>query len=212
MRDRRLTAINHAGLQSLLRVPEHATRAPLLCFLHGRDEAAPTGLVEGLTKFGPLSRGAPAAAIERFIIVAPQLPRAGDLWHEQAKAVQSLMLRLQAEHGSDPARCYLTGFSYGGNGVFDLALAHTGFWSALWPVDPTRWPTRDLAEPVWLSIGACARPHEKAFVDRLRSQTPDGAIAGARIHLDEGEDHVGCADRAYADTRIYDWLLAHARR
>jgi hypothetical protein len=30
---------------------------------------------------------------------------------------------------------------------------------------------------------------------------------GERVYLDQGEDHVGTARLAYADDRIYRWLL-----
>lgn len=211
MHGRQLRSIHHEGLPALLAIPEGLTCAPLLCFLHGRDEAAPADPLDALTRFGPLSPGAPAEWVNRFLVVAPQLPRAGDLWHEQAQAVRSLVLRLQAEYGTDPARRYLTGFSYGGNGVFDLALEQPGFWAALWAVDPTRHPRRPLAEPVWLSIGPCVRLHEQAFIASLQSQPAGNDRLASRIHLDEGDDHTGCAERAYADARIYGWLLAHGR-
>ena len=37
--------------------------------------------------------------------------------------MRELVQLLRREHALDEARIYLTGFSYGGNGVFDLALA-----------------------------------------------------------------------------------------
>ena len=55
--------------------------------------------------------------------MAPQLPIAGDHWREQADAVAALVDAVTVERGADAARTYLTGFSFGGNGVFDLALA-----------------------------------------------------------------------------------------
>jgi hypothetical protein len=39
----------------------------------------------------------------------------------------------------------------------------------------------------------------------------DGA-AGDRLWLDEDLDHVGAATSAYADERIYDWLLGKSLR
>ncbi|MBW3534585.1 MAG: hypothetical protein KY453_05120, partial [Gemmatimonadetes bacterium] len=37
-------------------------------------------------------------------------------------------------------------------------------------------------------------------------------VPGDRVWLDEGADHVGSARRAYADGRIYAWLLARRLR
>ncbi|HET7363635.1 MAG TPA: prolyl oligopeptidase family serine peptidase [Burkholderiales bacterium] len=71
-----------------------------------------------------------------FIVLAPQLPRAGDLWHRYADDVRALVADVCAKQAVDAARLYLTGFSYGGNGVFDLGLAQPDLWAALWAVDP----------------------------------------------------------------------------
>jgi poly(3-hydroxybutyrate) depolymerase len=201
------------SLQAVLAPPSHPAtgmRYPLLCFLHGFNEAAPEDLESAMTMHGPLYPGAPPWVSDRFIVLAPQLPKRGDHWHRHADEVRTLVLDLQATQGADPARCYLTGFSYGGNGVFDLALQQPGFWAALWAVDPTRPPAPELRGPVWLSIGDCVRKMGKAFVDSLRSHPPTPLLQGKRIHLDEQQDHVGCARKAYADPNIYHWLLNHS--
>ena len=52
-------------------------------------------------------------------------------------------------------------------GVFDLAIRRPGRWAALWAVDPTRVPPDDPGLPVWLSIGAAARPLTPAFASTL---------------------------------------------
>ncbi|CAN5875754.1 hypothetical protein BH23GEM9_BH23GEM9_07960 [soil metagenome] len=185
---------------------------PVLCFLHGYDEGPPTALHEGLTRHGPLRSGCDAAGSDRFLVVAPQLPVRGDLWASHADAVRETVQQVQALHGGDPARTYLTGFSYGGSGVFDLALLRQDMWAALWPVDPTRVPVTDPGLPVWLSSGALSRRAEDAFVRRLRLLPPGDGPASDRVLVDDGADHVGTATRAYCDARIYDWLLARRAR
>src|SRR5687768_16453486 len=104
---------------------------PVLCFLHGDGEAAPMDIVEAMRRHGPLKGGQAAAAADRFIVVAPQLPalRRGDNWAEYAAAVRDIVA---AVPGRDPGRTYLTGFSYGGNGVLSIAAAPAtpkGFWA-----------------------------------------------------------------------------------
>jgi poly(3-hydroxybutyrate) depolymerase len=147
--------------------------------------------------------------VRDFIVVAPQLRRAGDLWHRSADDVHRIVEEVRAEHGGDPARAYLTGFSFGGNGVFDLALAQPGLWAALWAVDPTRVPPEDPRRPAWLSFGAAARRGRQAFIRALALQPAHGQPPeGDRVYLDEGEDHVGSAAHAYRDDRIYRWLLS----
>lgn len=196
-------------LLSLPRGPAPASGAwPLLCFLHGYDEGAPLPIGEALTRHGPLAPTAAPEATAEFVVLAPQLPARGDLWLRYAAVVRELVLQVQALHPADPARAFLTGFSYGGNGVFDLALAQPGLWAALWPVDPTRVPRADPRLPVWLSSGEISRHAAQSFTRRLGLAPPRGAVPGDRIYRDDGQDHVGTARLAYADERIYRWLLA----
>lgn len=205
--------VDAAPLPYVVSVPTGAQAPlPVLCFLHGYDEAAPTELASGVTRHGPLRPGSSPLAVRDFVVVAPQLPRAGDHWHRYADEVRRLVGEVRAAHGGDVARTYLTGFSFGGNGVFDLAIAQPDFWAALWAVDPTRVPRTEIRRPVWLSFGAVARHARDAFVRALALASAEGdAPAGDRLYLDEGEDHVGSAARAYRDDRIYRWLLARRR-
>jgi predicted peptidase len=191
-------------VKHLLSLPPSEGRHPLLCFLHGYDEAAPRPLHEALTRHGPLREDNPPAVKEDFIVLAPQLPLAGDVWHRYADDVQALVTTTLDRLGGDRARAYLTGFSFGANGVFDLALLQPGLWAALWPVDPTRVPAREIALPLWLSVGEVARYQKRAFIDALCLKEN---ATGPRVYEDRGDDHVGAARRAYADPRIYSWLL-----
>lgn len=196
-------------LQSLPAVhgmPEQ--KSPVLFFLHGYDEAAPLEITRALTRHGPLRTGSSRRGLEGFIIIAPQLPRAGDLWHTQADSVRQIALHVQRDLGGDPQRMYLSGFSFGGNGVFDLALDQPRLWSALWAVDPTRVPAFDPKCPIWLSFGEIARRGKQDFIRALDLKPADSASQGHRVYADDGKDHVGSAMQAYADDRVYDWLLS----
>lgn len=200
--------VGSAPLPYLISLPAAAAATPpLLCFLHGYDEGPPTPLEEALTRHGPFAPASASTAIEEFIVVAPQLPVRGDVWHSHADAVQQIVGDVQERHGADPTRAFLTGFSFGGNGVFDLALAQRGFWTALWPVDPTRLPKRDPELPVWLSSGQVSRFFARWFIKRLHLKKLDDSPPGERVYLDQRQNHVGTARLAYRDERIYRWLL-----
>ncbi len=183
---------------------------PVLCFLHGYDEGRPTPLVDGVTRHGPLRADASALG-EAFVVVAPQLPACGDLWHVFGDDVLNIVMAACEWFDADPHRIFLTGFSFGGNGVFDLGLAHDGFWSALWAVDPTRVPDRALEQPVWLTVGEVARRRAVPMIAALQARPFAADPSQRRLYLDEGESHVGSATRAYRDDRIYEWLLARGR-
>jgi predicted peptidase len=189
----------------IVNAPRSSAPLPLLCFLHGYGEAAPMPIDRALRLHGPLAASAAALATREFIIVTPQLPVGGDTWARHADEVRAIVDEAGAQHGADATRRYLTGFSYGGNGVFDLALAQPDVWAALWPVDPTRVPRKPPAQPLWLSAGAIARPQRQAFARALKLGTHE------RVWADDGEDHVGSARLAYGDERIYRWLLGFAK-
>lgn len=181
---------------------------PVLCFLHGYEEAAPLEIRRGLTRHGPLRPGSARQATDRFVVVAPQLPTRGDIWRRYADSVRKIMAEVQEDHGGDPQRTYLTGFSFGGNGVFDLALTQPDLWAALWPVDPTRVPNEDPQRPVWLSFGEVSRHRKEKFTRALDLKPQETTPDGDRLYLDQGQDHAGSARLAYRDDRIYAWLLS----
>jgi alpha-beta hydrolase superfamily lysophospholipase len=198
----------HGRLRYLLRVSEEGTAPhPVLVFLHGYDEGAPMDIHHALTLHGPLRLGDPTDALSPFIIIAPQMPVRGDVWYRYADAVQAIVQQVHETHAGDPQRTYLTGFSFGGNGVLDLALLQPRTWAALWAVDPTRVPTHDPGIPLWLSIGEIARFRGRAFANALRLRPADSDLGLDRLYLDQGADHVGAARLAYSDARIYAWLL-----
>ena len=191
-------------MKHLISLPSGAGPHPLLCFLHGYDEAAPAPLATALMRHGPLNASNLPHVRERFVVLAPQLPVAGDHWHRYSDELHELVATVLDEHEVDADRMFLTGFSFGGNGVFDIAALQGHWWHALWAVDPTRVPERDPDRPVWVTAGAVVRSQGRAFIDGLNLSLDPQA---ERVYDDEGDDHVGAAQRAYADERIYAWLL-----
>jgi pimeloyl-ACP methyl ester carboxylesterase len=182
----------------------------LLCFLHGYAEAAPMDIREALTLHGPLNPANPQRVTETFIVIAPQLPFPGDRWFRYADEVMAIAEAVREREGGDATRTYLSGFSFGGNGVFDLALLQPDSWAALWAVDPTRVPKSDLHAPVWLSLGEVSRQSRDDFIGALHLEPAGKDLGGDRLYLDEGYNHVGSAASAYRDERIYSWLLSKA--
>jgi poly(3-hydroxybutyrate) depolymerase len=124
------------------------------------------------------------------------------------RTVRQIVLDEAERYACDPRRLYLTGFSFGGNGVFDLALAQTAMWAALWPVDPTRVPVKSIAIPIWLSLREISRFRAQSFIRTLGLASAATAPSADRVWSDAGEDHVGTATQAYNDERVYRWLLS----
>jgi predicted peptidase len=212
MAESTIQLVEDAPLRYVIRVPQSSGHPvgpwPLLCFLHGYDEATPLDIRTALTRHGPLRPGNPRIVTDRFIILAPQLPFGGDVWSRYAQDVKQLIYAVQKTHGADPRKTYLTGFSYGGNGVLDLGWIQKDVWAALWPVDPTRVPEHTSELPMWLSFGEVSRPRKQAFIEALNLDPADRAIDPDHVYFDQGRDHVGSAESAYEAERIYAWLLS----
>jgi predicted peptidase len=173
---------------------------PVLCFLHGSQEAAPAPIVKALTSHGPLRTGSSPLATTSFIVVAPQLPPpGGNVWAAYAVALQDAV---RAVPNSDAGARYLSGFSFGANGVLNIGRRQPGFWAALWAVDPTEALAAPSPRPLWLSAGQYSRPREAAFRQALA-----GTAADFFVYEDRGLDHVGTATSAFADDAVYSWLL-----
>jgi|SRR5215471_3017485 len=172
---------------------------PLLCFLHGRDEAAPVPIDVALTRHGPLRPGS-SQRVKDFIIVAPQLPApGGDVWGDYAALAREAV---QAVPNADPNRRYLIGFSYGGNGVLRLAGVQPPFWAALWAVDPPgARPTQRSGAPVQIAFGPYSRGDRNTFEAQF------GPASSDVVYVDRGLDHVRTAQEAYRDDAPYAWLL-----
>ena len=199
----------YSSLRCLISVPPGQPPAggwPVLVFLHGDQEAAPRDLLEALTAHGPMRKESGEEATGRFVVVAPQLRERGrsDVWASQAETVEAIAGAVTRDFGGDSRRVYLTGFSYGGNGVLSIGARRSDVWAALWPVDPTQPPAASIERPMWISGGQRSRANKEAF-----TPPPGGPTLPERVHEDAGLDHLGTAVRAYQNRAIYDWLLTH---
>uniref|UniRef100_A0A915DTM3 Feruloyl esterase n=1 Tax=Ditylenchus dipsaci TaxID=166011 RepID=A0A915DTM3_9BILA len=171
MTSRNLQLIKNSALPYIISIPSGSVPSdsgwPILCFLHGYDEAAPCPIQEGVSRHGPLNPHNPRRILDEFVVFAPQLDVAGDCWFQHADTVKEITKSIQKEHHGDPSRTYLTGFSYGGNGVFDLLADSPENWAAGWAVDPTRVPRQNIDCPLWISIGSAARRLTASFIQHL---------------------------------------------
>ncbi|MBI4519154.1 MAG: hypothetical protein HY699_25465 [Deltaproteobacteria bacterium] len=145
-------------------------RYPVLCFLHG-DKECGRGPDKGkeieraMSEHGPLLADESCSiARAKFIIVCPQLPYpGGDVWRNHCGAVLQIVRQMHEREQGDPTATYLAGFSYGGDGVFDIAAMGSDIsWKALWGVDPTREPIGKPGCATWLSAGPRARAAKQA--------------------------------------------------
>ena len=128
------------GLVYAYSLPQNANGpVPVLCFLHGNGECIAAGANDDDVRrtvaiHGPLSNGCPPFVRNNFIVVYPLLTcPGGDVWINHVNSVIQIVQEMHNVHNGDPARTYLSGFSYGGNGAIDIAaVIRNGInWAAL---------------------------------------------------------------------------------
>lgn len=194
---------------------------PVILSLHGSGECGTDGRRPTKVGLGPvLADGAPCDAIVVF-------PQAGkdDLWFDEAgtRAMRALDDSI-AEFGGDPRRVSLTGLSLGGNGVWHLALAHPGRFTALAPVcgwlevgvlpeelrlahDPYRAVAERLREvPTWIFHGA---RDDVVPVEASRRMATALESVGAPVRYTEYADVAHDSWKpAYRDPALLAWLCA----
>ncbi|GIQ69665.1 hypothetical protein XYCOK13_24890 [Xylanibacillus composti] len=98
-----------------------------------------------------LIRVAEREAAYRYAVVAPQCP-ADLMWPDIRQSTLSILDAVIKKHAIDKGRVFLTGFSMGGNGVWDLAAKTNGIFAAAAPI--AGWYNKDEAVhltsiPIW---------------------------------------------------------------
>jgi predicted peptidase len=185
-----------------------------------------------MTTHGPLrARHAPpqpvgsgSGATQRFVIIAPQLPAnlRENKWHVMADRVAAIALDAVARYKGNRLKIYLTGFSYGGNGVLNIGSFRPDVWAALWPVDPGTWtpvaPNGTSVnipdQPLWVSAGPHAEGNHGSFTKYWTTvdhdwKAPDKNPDPRRVYENKRLDHPATATAAYGNRDIYTWLLMH---
>jgi predicted peptidase len=200
-------------------------RWPVLCFLHGIGEAAVASDGAPQSMCSLMRHGAPpwhaqinSPLIRDFIVIAPQLPQRRSWEERDLRALARILERIYSLHRADRERTYLTGFSIGARAVFDFEAwgGWGGQWAALWPVDDANEQPRlsCTAQRIWLHFGTWRARPQSCSAQHLRLQEAT-AFSGSspsdrRLFTDYrqyGYDHVGTCLAAYADWRVYRWLL-----
>ncbi|HEY8208229.1 MAG TPA: hypothetical protein VIG99_12155 [Myxococcaceae bacterium] len=196
--------------RGILFVPDAPPRA-LVCFLHGVGESA-DGAGHTSDRLQLLLRhGSPAALADAgsplvagCLVLCPQLPERRHWLPADAEWIDLLVGDALREHGAPAGALLLTGFSRGGEGIFQVASASRYRWSALWAVDPalqpgTPPPPSGARVLVHHGIEQPGAEHRPAFAARV-AQAGGGVIALAA-------DHVQTCRQAYSDAGAWARLL-----
>ncbi|CAK0858226.1 unnamed protein product, partial [Prorocentrum cordatum] len=223
-----------AGLWYVARRPLTPGPWPLLLFLHGAGERGPEDgtELELVQKYGPWQ----SQGVGCFFLLAPQCP-SGVCWPGITDQLSALVRSICVRNDIDRSRCFATGISMGGFGVWALASKDPSLFKAIAPVCGgfTRPTTRDTG---LASILQAARVPPKAEeIRELRkkqlrvwlfhgdadkivsvngSQGPFAELGGRA----RGEDHLrltiykdvghNCWGKAYKTSELLEWLIQPA--
>ena len=206
-----------SALQYLLHVPEGAAGAalPLILFLHGSGERGDDPVL--VKKYG-LPRELDERPDFPLVVVSPQC-QADVRWTELPDAIMGVLDAVLAGHNVDRNRLYMTGFSMGGQGAWNLAVLHPDVFAAVAPVAGFIPPAPGFLErlcaiatlPVWAAHGDAddVVPPEttRSLVERLQACGGD-----VRFTLYPGLDHGQTSDAFFADETLADWFMSHSKR
>ncbi len=188
---------------------------PVIVFLHGFGEGGTDGWAP--TKFGI------GPAIEEkektfpFLVVFPQARRGWYTGEADEKRVVAILDDALKAYRGDPKRVYLTGWSLGGLGAWDLAVAYPERWAAVVPVCPgaaspdTSEAARAKDLPFWLFHGA---QDDAAPIKNSRKIVKALKAAGAepKFDIDPDAGHTyEYVNGIYANEDLYKWLLMQSR-
>lgn len=205
-----------AALPYLLHTPagEADGPLPLILFLHGSGER---GSDPQLVKKYGLPRDLENRPDFPFVVVSPQCP-ADVRWTELGDEIMAVLDAVLNSASIDRSRIYLSGFSMGGQGAWNLAVEYPDLFAALAPVSGRVPPAPDFLDrlcriaalPVWAahSDGDEMVPSEttQTMVERLRA-------CGGDVHftLYHGLNHGQTCDAFFQGDALAEWFLSHRR-
>jgi predicted peptidase len=177
---------------------------PLILFLHGSRQRGddPALLRDGaLLSFTGTGNGFP------FIIIAPQCPR-NTVW--SPRVLKRMLDEIEGVLRIDSRRIYLTGFSMGGYGTWETAIAYPELFAAIAPLcggGDVANAYRLKGVPVWAFHGAKDKnvplAESTKMIEAIRRAGGDAKLT---VYPDLEHD---CWTITYRDSRLYRWFLDH---
>lgn len=191
---------------------------PLILFLHGAGERGRD--VAKVAVHGPprlvKQRG---GADFPFILVSPQCP-AGEVWSDEV--LLALLDSVISSHRVDTNRVYLTGLSMGGYGTWSLGTKYPERFAAIAPVCGGGETIHVLLAGgakgaalkslgVWAFHGAKDGVVKLEESERMVAALRRAGVKDVELTVYPDLDHDSWT-KTYADDRLYDWFLKHARK
>jgi pimeloyl-ACP methyl ester carboxylesterase len=189
-------------------------KPPLMLFLNGMGENGDDGISHVAGPLGPAIWEMKARF--PFVVVFPQC-RKGSRWDIDSldtKWALEILRQTAKEFNTDPDRVYLTGVSWGGEGVWAIARKFPDMFAAIAPMcgflppSPTVFAEHHL--PIWSFV--CSGDQIPDLVLHHRATHESLLWAGASPRYTEvaGVEH-DCWNYAYRNPALYEWFLAQSR-
>ncbi len=220
------TALPRGFFQHVLELPEDGSRKyavfvppqyfiepdhkwPLLVVLHGSGEIGTDGVAPTQLGMGPYIAGRP----KRFPFIAV-FPQAHAMWYrgKEEIAIYQVIEDTCRQYRVDRDRIYLTGFSMGGFGTWELGVRRPDLFAALVPIcgaAPMDYLGNLVNMPVWAFHGALDAnvkvEGSRDAVARLK------ALGGSPQYTEFPQVAHNSWDTAYHTPALYKWLLSQRR-
>ncbi len=180
---------------------------PAIFFLHGAHERGNN--LDLIKKVGPPSYAEQQKRFP-FIVIAPQCP---DFSRWADLDLMQLMENSIKKYNIDRKKIYLTGFSMGGYGAWNLAIEHPDFFAAIAPVCGGGYAQKsdrikDL--PVWVFHGDSDEiiPIEKSKEMVAALNAAGNKQVKFTIYKNTGHDSW---TPTYNNPELYRWFLTHKK-
>ncbi|MGJ8644961.1 MAG: dienelactone hydrolase family protein [Luteolibacter sp.] len=182
---------------------------PLCIYLHG---ASNTG--SDLTKREP---GASIFASEDFyddrpcIVIAPEAPANTGAFNKISGDIFTLIEHLASNLPIDRNRIYITGYSMGSRGTWDLIMKKPELFAAAVPVGGPMSKSKAASVPkipIWVHYGELDRKDE--FTALLTAFKEAGNELKFTEH--KGADHVGFHNQVAKDEEVHEWMFSQSRQ
>ena len=176
-------------------------QSPLLLFLHGGDRSN--------TKHNPQKYAAAADIDFPFIVVSPHCT-SGCSW--STVDFHALLKEVIAEYNVDQTRIYLTGYSMGGYGSWNLLVRSPSWFAAAAPIAGGGDASK-ICKAKNITVRAYHGDKDNVISHR-KSESMINALkecgGSAELILYPGVDH-GSWPRTFSDPEFYKWLLKHKK-
>ena len=205
------TITRRIKLEYLLYLPKGHGRGkkkwPLMVYLHGSGERGSN--LELVKTHGP-PKLIEAEQEFPFIVVSPQCPADG-WWTNDM--ISTLLDDLEQNLQVDSSRVYLTGLSMGGFGTWAMAGEFPNRFAAIAPIcggGLELWMRNITHLPVWAFHGAKDDIVPLEQTTRLVDELKRLGSKKVKLTVFKNADHDSWT-RAYANPKLYEWMLAQVR-